>query len=211
MNQVCFFSIVFLEKNMWFVRTGHFLDYLVLPLTILNLLWMCFGLIFPSVASGASWGAALYLATCLIALLFNWVQIGLLAYQVLDEERGISRRRVYLLRVLDTYVATTIGFGTTFAAIQLVDSTQFFAATPAGITTNPWLLSVQFIFLTVLLIGGVGFGPFVPARTGALVIVGLTNITGWYYTLLAGVFITAQAVSSYKKWGNLLSKKNLLQ
>jgi hypothetical protein len=181
----------------WPGGSWKWLDYLVVPMTLIVLAWTCIWLGFASIADSSKTSGILLLVPSLLSILFGWVQVVLLALQTLSDAPR-SRRRVYLLRVLDSYLACTIAFGATFSALQQIDSGQFFAATPAGIATNPWLLTVDFVLLTVLLIGGVGFGPYVAAGTGSLVVVALCNLTGWYFTLLAGAFMVSSAVQDYK-------------
>jgi len=190
------------------------LDYLVMPMTIFVTLWTCLGLLFPTLsqATGSGvWGAVVYLCLSLAAVVFNWIQVALLALQALSPERPISKRRVYLLRVLDTYVSTTIAFGAVFTAIALIDQSQFFAATSSsGIpVSNAWRLTLNFVMATVLLIGGVGFGPYVAAETGALIVVGACNLTGWFYTLVSGALIVSVAVQDYKDRGGIYTASPL--
>lgn len=204
-----FFSVLNISF-MWFATSRHWLDYLVIPLTLINTCWTCLGLIFPSVSSGNAHyaGAWIYLVMSICAVIFNWVQIALLSLQVLSEGK-IGKRRIYLLRILDTYIANAIGFGVLFSAVQLLDSGQFFAATPAGIPVNPWELTYKWICLSFLVIGGVGFGPFVASKGGALTVIALANITGWFLQLTAGGLFISAAVTDFRDTQKLLHHQNV--
>lgn len=178
---------------------ARLIDYLIVPLTIFNVLWLAFNLLFVYVSgpSSAGWGAILFLLTSIVAVVFNWVQFVILSLQGLEEP--ISRRRLYILRIVDTGIALTIGFSSMLCAIYFINPSQF---TTSGVDTffpsNPWHLAFDFVCLTSLLTGGIGFGPYIPKGSGSLAVVFLCSETARVFWWMAGAVLASIAIKDYK-------------
>lgn len=83
----------------------------------------------------------------------------------------------------------------------MIDDTQFYFAGPIGWPKSTAEQLVQFILINVQLVGGIGFGSIVPQRTAAMVLVSISNVTGWIYDLIAGamfISVMVEEVGQYQ-------------
>ena len=213
---------------MWFARGENPLDKLVVPLTILRSAYVA---LFTTIvdAAGGSQGLRIFLLImAVLGTVFDLVQVVALVWASVRQEaspdtttapggeastptrqplvgRSAGRlfppRRVYFMRIIDTYVSATIGFGSLLATIELVDSSQFFATVPIGKPSGVWLTVLNYTFVTFQIIGGVGYGAYVPQKAGALFAAVATNLVGWVVTFSAGSVILSAALRDYRANG----------
>jgi hypothetical protein len=202
---------------MWVSRGENPFDKLVVPLTLLRSAYVA---LFTTIVAAAGGGEGLrifLLVTAVLGTVFDVAQVVVLVWAALRREAAKSdaaplvqppptqemfpRRRIYFMRIVDTYVSATIGFGSLLAGIELVDASQFFAATPAGKPSGVWLTVLNFTFVTFQIIGGVGFGAYIPQGTGALLAVAATNLCGWVVALAGGSVIVSAVIRDHRTYG----------
>lgn len=191
---------------MWFTQQRSWLDYTLIPITLFNVI---IGVLFSipvALDRGALANGIILMVATVILCLFNAAQIALLFYQLLRTLAKLRTpkslaRRFYLLRILDLYLGVNVGYGLLQGSLYMIDDTQFYFAGPIGWPKSTAEQLVQFILINVQLVGGIGFGSIVPQRTAAMVLVSISNVTGWIYDLIAGamfISVMVEEVGQYQ-------------